>query len=117
MKKSLRSLIRILLNTLCTFIICTLNLAPVKIAKADGAPPPEPDMGGVAPYHPIDTNVQMISETVIIDALPSPTRWTSTEFNWNSNRVKVHASFTLRNQGKEEEKMQVIFPLTRLDYP
>jgi alpha-tubulin suppressor-like RCC1 family protein len=100
------------------FVICILiYLTPVQIVHADGAPPPEPDMGGVAPYQPIETNVQMMSETVLIDVLPNPTRWTTSELNWNSNRIRVKASFTLQNQGIQEEKMQVIFPLTRLDYP
>ena len=108
----------ILFRTVFLFIVCALIiLTSVKSAKADGAPPPEPDMGGVAPYQPIETNVQMMSETVLIDVLPHPTRWTTSEFNWNSNQVKVRASFTLRNQGATEEKMQVIFPLSRLDYP
>lgn len=108
-----RAICIIFVLTLCVLI----GLHPTQIAQADGAPPPEPDIGGVAPYQPIETNVQMMSETVLIDVLPHPTRWTSTEFTWNQNIVRVSASFTLRNQGIEEEKMQVIFPLTRLDYP
>jgi len=92
-------------------------MTSVQTVHADGAPPPEPDIGGVAPYQPIETNVQMMSETVLLEVFPHPTRWTTSELNWNSNQVRVSASFTLRNQGTEEEQMQVIFPLTRLDYP
>ncbi len=103
-----------LLVAIITALLCLLS---VRIAQADGAPPPEPDIGGLAPYQPIETNVQMMSEMVVIDVLPHPTRWTVSDLNWNSNRVKVNASFSLRNQGGTEETMQVIFPLSRLDYP
>jgi len=118
MNKTSRSQNYRLIRTTFIFALCALlGMFPVQPVRADGAPPPEPDMGGVAPYQPIETNVQMMSETVVIDVLPNPTRWTSTEFSWNPNKVRVSASFTLRNQGTKEEKMQVIFPLTRLDYP
>ncbi|MGB8982670.1 MAG: hypothetical protein WCC12_12405 [Anaerolineales bacterium] len=111
------SSVRILMRIVFAAALCALiSLPPARTARADGAPPPDPDLGGVAPYQPIETNVQMTSETVLIDVLPNPTRWTSTEFNWKTNKVKVRASFTLRNQGGTEEKMQVIFPMTRLDY-
>jgi hypothetical protein len=57
----------------------------------------------------------MLSETVLIE-LPaiSPT---PQEPKWYSSQINVNASFNMRNQGQAEEMMQVIFPLTRLDFP
>jgi hypothetical protein len=96
-----------------TLTLCTLiGLMTVQSAKADPAPPPHPKLGGVVPYQPLKTNVQMMSETVFIDILTPPPE--------NANKpkqVKVNASFTMRNQGQTGEQMQVIFPLSNLDNP
>jgi len=100
------SLIQIaIVLALCTLII----LASAKIAKADAAPPPDPTVGGVGPYQPQKTNVQMVSESVFIEVPPSPSNLQE------SKQIRVNASFTMRNQGGKEEKMQVIFPITRLN--
>jgi hypothetical protein len=80
-----------------------------QIAQADAAPPPDPTVGGVGPYQPQKTNVQMMSETVLIDVRSSPSNLEEPK------QIKVNASFTMRNQGQTEEPMQVIFPLTRLN--
>lgn len=88
-------------------ILCIL--AFTSTAKADGAPPPDPTVGGVGPYQPQKTNVQMMSETVIIEVPPSPSNVEELK------QIKVNASFTMQNQGSVEEQMQVIFPLTRLN--
>jgi len=92
-------------------VILALCILPfTSIAKADGAPPPDPTVGGVGPYQPQKTNVQMMSETVLIVVPPSPSNVA------DPKQIKVSASFTMRNQGSTEEQMQVIFPLTRLGY-
>jgi hypothetical protein len=80
--------------------------------QADAGPGPDPTISGIGPYQPQKTNVQMLSETVIIE-LPSsnPTP------NWGEVQFSVKASFTMQNQSEVEETMQVIFPLTRLDVP
>jgi hypothetical protein len=90
---------------LCTWII----LAFASTAKADAAPPPDPTVGGVGPYQPLKTNIQMMSEDVFIEVPPSPSNLQEPK------QIRVNAGFTMRNQGENEEKMQVIFPLTRLN--
>ena len=99
-----------LIKALVVFILCALlGLQPAQLAQADGAPPPDPTVGGVGPYQPQKTNVQMISETVLIEVPPSPSNVEVPK------QIRVNASFTMRNQGQTEEQMDVIFPLTRLD--
>lgn len=98
---------RITIQIAIILILCIL--AFTSIAKADGAPPPDPTVGGVGPYQPQKTNVQMMSETVIIDVPPSPSNVEEPK------QIKVNASFTMQNQGSADEQMQVIFPLTRLN--
>ena len=91
--------------TACALII----QLPLQRAKADAAPPPDPTVGGIGPYQPQKTNVQMMSEKVYIEVPPSPSKPEELK------RIKVDASFTMRNQGQVVEEMQVIFPLTRLN--
>ena len=98
----------ILIFTLCVLI----SLMSVQTAKADVAPPPDPRLGGAVPYQPLKTNVQMMSETVFIEILPSPPADAE-----KPKQVRVNASFTMRNQGQAEEQMQVIFPLSSLENP
>jgi len=96
------------------FFIIFCGIDP-RIARADAAPPPDPTVSGIGPYQPQKTNVQMLSETVLIE-LPAVSP-TPQEPKWYSDQIDVNASFNMRNQGQAEEKMQVIFPLTRLDFP
>lgn len=103
-------------------LVCILTLMVfVQPVSADTAPPPDPALGGAAPYRPLKTNVQMMSETVILDVLPNAARWDAYSYYGDlafyNSPVQVNASFIMRNQSNVEEKMQVIFPLTRLDYP
>src|SRR5262245_50635241 len=85
--------------------LCTLTLMVcVRPVSADAAPPPDPAVEGAAPDHPQKTNVQMMSETVVIDATPNPALWEqSLDMLKMTNRVRVNASFTMRNQGDQEE--------------
>lgn len=100
-----------LIKPLVVFMLCALmGLQSTPLAQADGAPPPDPTVGGVGPYQPQKTNVQMMSETVLIEVPPSPANFEEPK------QIKVDASFTMQNQGEVEEQMQVIFPLTRLGY-
>ena len=96
-----------LLKVLVVFMLCALiGSQPTPSAQADGAPPPDPTVGGVGPYQPQKTNVQMMSETVLIEVPPSPS---NTEV---PKQIRVNASFTMQNQGQTEEQMDVIFPLS-----
>ncbi|MFZ5908433.1 MAG: hypothetical protein ACOYYU_00270 [Chloroflexota bacterium] len=121
MNKTLRFTSNVLSRFTVILVICFLLCATfTQAVQADAAPPPNPDVGGVAPYQPIETKVQMMSETVLIDVLPNPTHWINKLHGYwfeVQNQIRVSASFTMQNQGETEEKMQVIFPLTRLDYP
>lgn len=92
------------------WIIASMGMANIQSAQADAAPPPDPTVGGVEPYQPQKTNVQMMAETVLIDVSSSPKN------SEDPKQIRVSASFTMRNQGQTEEQMQVIFPLTRLGY-
>lgn len=101
------------IRTVITFTVCVIiGLTPIQTVKADVAPPPDPKLGGVVPYQPLETNVQMMSETVFIDILPPPPADAK-----KPKQVKVNASFTMRNQGQIDEQMQVIFPLSSLEDP
>lgn len=98
-----------LFEAFVVFILCALiGLQPVQIAQADGAPPQDPTVGGVGPYQPQKTNVQMMSETVLIEVPPSPSNVEVPK------QIRVNASFTMQNQGQIKEQMDVIFPFTRL---
>jgi hypothetical protein len=98
------------IRTIFIFALCALiGLIPFQMAQADAAPPPDPTVGGVGPYQPQKTNVQMMSERVVIDVATQP------GFE-EPKQIRVDAGFTMRNQGQTEEQMQVIFPLTRLNY-
>jgi len=111
MNKSLPSQNHVLECINFVFVLCAFTiLMPINIVKADAAPPPDPTVGGVSPYQPQKTNVQMMSETVFIEVPSSPSNLDEPK------QIKVNASFTMRNQGQTEEQMQVIFPLTRLGH-
>ena len=99
-----------LIKSILVFMFLALvSSTSIPIVRADAAPPPDPTVGGIGPYQPQKTNVQMISETVFIDVPQSPSNVQEPK------QIKVNASFTMRNQGQTEEQMQVIFPLTRLN--
>lgn len=110
----MRTTTRSLLIVAICILIGSAAAGPV---RANAAPPPDPDVGGLAPYQPQKTNVQMLSESVLVDVLPNPDHWISKRTFWAMNLIRVKASFSMQNQGSTEEQMQVVFPLTRLDYP
>lgn len=99
-------LTRMMLPFVLGVLVCATGVQP---ALADAAPPSDPTVGNAGPYRPQKTMVQMLAETVQIDVPPY--------VNELSNQmISVSASFTMQNRGQAEEKMQVIFPLTRLKY-
>jgi tetratricopeptide (TPR) repeat protein len=99
-----RFLIRMVLLFAIGVLVCGTDIRP---AYADAGPGPDPTVGGAGPYQPQKTNVQMMSETVVIEVSPY--------IDTASNQISVGASFNMQNQGRTEERMQVVFPLTRLD--
>ena len=87
---------------LVTLILFLGTFQAVSPALADVAPPPPPfgsNPGGDNP----NTMVQMVSEVVVFDIAetsPHP-----------DGQARVTATFQMRNQGSQEEKMMVRFPL------
>jgi hypothetical protein len=86
--------------------------APQRI-QADAAPPMPPP--GTNPYPEEEiTNVRMVAETVILEVIaidPGEDPYLAEDFT----KAAVHASFTMRNMGEEEEQMRVRFPLVNPD--
>ena len=80
-------------------------------ARADIAPPPAPQLGGLEPFGYQDTDVQMVYERVEmeIQSFTDPE-----DDTFAQSRVNVTAYFTMRDQGDTSESMQVIFPLESL---
>jgi hypothetical protein len=68
-------------------------------------------VGSAGPYRPQKTMVQMMAETVIIEVSDQPDTPTVGE------PIHVKATFRMKNQGKKDESMQVIFPLSQVSAP
>lgn len=96
-----------LLHLISLAAVLLLLLVPAHSARADIAPPPPPAAGNVQP-NAGETKVRMMAETVLLDVAAV----TGTQAPY----AKVSASFTMRNLGEAEERMQVRFPLN-LQYP
>jgi hypothetical protein len=91
-------------------ILIILFTSSVNPVQADVAPPEQPPGSNLAPGDET-TQVQMLSETVLIEVQTAP--WpgvslSSVVRDW----AKVTAHFTMLNQGQADEMMQVRFPLT-----
>lgn len=108
MKKS--SLSQNSIRIILVFAICILfSLPAIHLVQADAAPPPDPTVGGVGPYQPRKTNVQMMAETVIITV---PQYIEGAQYVRRGIRSNLcQRQFSMQNQGRAEEKMQVIFPI------
>jgi hypothetical protein len=76
-------------------------------ARADVAPPPAPQLGGLEPFEYQDTNVQMAYERVEMEI----ESFMQEEDTLPQSRVNVTAYFTMHNLGDLTEAMQVVFPL------
>ena len=94
-------------------VLCfTLLLSFASVTRADVAPPEMPPGSAVGPddESPIQTQVQMRSERVVMDVVRvNPTDYAS--FAFNVAMANVTGTFTLRNLGTADETMQVRFPL------
>jgi len=86
---------------------CGLLLGAARTARADMAPFPAQEGNSLGPAVP--TNIQMVSETVLIQV----TEFSNTAGDPNSAVLgaKVVADFALRNPGAADQTMQVGFPL------
>ena len=95
----------------CLIFLLTSNTSAV---KADIAPPEQPPGSNVVPEEE-NTQVQMVSETVIFDIQNAPYNRKGNEAHANlvDDWAKVTATFYMKNQGNETEKMEVRFPLTQ----
>ena len=83
--------------------------APVQPVRADIAPPPAPQLGGLEPFQYQETKVQMVYERVEMEVQSFP--YPGEDSFFLNNRVNVTAYFTMHNQGNLPEFMQVVFPL------
>jgi hypothetical protein len=86
-------------------------LVPSLGARADIAPPPAPELGGLEPFKYQDTQVQMVYERVEMEIQPFIPE---EDITLPQSRVNVTAYFIMHNQGKFTESMQVIFPLENI---
>lgn len=93
----------------CLFIILLIISLGVnkKIAHADAAPPPNPELGGLFPFQ--ETEVQMMYERVEMELELFKSEYVA---NKDGNRIIVNAYFLMKNQGEADESMQVVFPLS-----
>lgn len=78
---------------------------PLQSARADIAPPPEVEIGGLHSFQ--DTEVQMMYERVELEL-----QMFHSEDGVDplQNRVVVNAYFVMKNQGVMDESMQAVFP-------
>jgi hypothetical protein len=96
-----------ILCLMTTLLVASFLTVPV---SADVAPPEQPPGSNLAPGD-VGTQVQMLSETILIEVQTAP--WpgvslSSAVRDW----AKVTANFTMFNHGGDDEVMQVRFPLT-----
>jgi len=82
---------------------------PARLAHADMAPPPAPQLGGLEPFQYQKTNVQMVYERVELELRPFAEA--DNEGTRTGSRVQVTVYFTMHNNGNIPEAMQAIFPL------
>lgn len=95
------------LIVLVVLFIAALPLVVIHYVWADAAPPPQAAASDVAPGQ--GTQVQMISETVVLEVRAEPlTRYDST---FTPTVALVAADFLMRNLGSVTETMDVRFPM------
>lgn len=92
------------LTLLAIFAVLLATLFSVKSARADVAPPEAPPGTNLVPGSET-TQVRMMAETVILTIAKDPA-------DPKGAIARTEASFTMRNLGGVEEKMQARFPLT-----
>jgi hypothetical protein len=99
---------KLCISILFTIIISTNLLLSQGNVKADMAPPMDAPVGNLGPYQYQKTNVKMLEERVQIEL-------TDSEFGEDSSKVVVNANFVFRNLGRDDEKMEAIFPFTDIN--
>jgi hypothetical protein len=93
--------VRLLIVLMLALLAVTAPLLVIHAVRADAAPPPGAAASDVVPDQ--GTQVQMISETVVLDIQSARERGHDVAF--------VTADFLMRNLGTEAETMDVRFPL------
>ena len=94
-------------KTNIVFLVLVLFMAiSTSTAKADVAPPPPPFSSNPSGDNP-NTQVQMVSEKVIFEIAPTSVH--------KDGQARVTAVFNMHNQGNQDEKMMVRFPLAPID--
>jgi hypothetical protein len=107
--KTYRRLLRLLLIP-----VLFLAFSSQMPARADIAPMGAAGYGGPQPFQDQATEVQMVYERVEmeLEAEPPPTE----NYYAPINTINVIAWFVMRNQGVQDEAMQVIFPLWDMNF-
>ena len=93
--------ITILITVIAVFLVTLFSVKPV---RADVAPPESPPGSNLVPGAET-TQVRMMAETVLLTVSKDPV-------DPLGAIARTDATFTMRNLGSVEEKMQVRFPLT-----
>lgn len=90
-----------LLTVIAVFLVTLFLVSP---ARADVAPPESPPGSNLVPGSE-STHVRMMAETVVLTIAQDPA-------DSEGAIARTEATFTMRNLGSVEEKMQARFPLT-----
>ncbi len=99
--------VRLLVVLMMALLAVAVPLLAIHAVLADAAPPPEAAASGIAPGQ--GTQVQMISETVVLDIRAEPMIRYETLFT--PTVAYVTADFLMRNLGSQAETMDVRFPM------
>lgn len=89
---------------MASFLALVPCLILANAVLADVAPPDVPPGANILPGSET-TQVQMLSETVLLDVISNPT-------SGAAGQARTTAIFTMRNTGKQTETLAVRFPLT-----
>ncbi len=96
------------LTVVCCLVLVTLGLPSTQRVAADAAPTPEAAASDIVPGQ--GTQVQMVSETVVLDIADRQIVWGSSTVT--RTVAVVTGDFTLRNLGDKPETMDVRFPIS-----
>jgi hypothetical protein len=101
-------MVRPMILLVLVLLVAALPLIVIQRVWADGAPPPQSAASDVAPGQ--GTQVQMISETVVLDIRSEPISGS----DYTRTVALVNAEFLMRNRSSQAETMDVRFPM---DWP
>ena len=96
-----------LLIVVCVLLVAALPLIIIQRVWADAAPPPEAAASDVTPGQ--GTQVQMISETVVLEVRAEPV--TRYDYTFTPTVALVTADFLMCNLGNVTETLDVRFPM------